>query len=133
MMTAMMAQADAQTRSTTGNTVAMAPAVKITRADISLDGAERAIDASMAEAARNGWTISVAVVDVAGELVAFRKAGGAIGISPGVAMGKARTAALLQAPSKEFEEFINNGRPSFLSTPGVTALEGGVPSSSTAR
>lgn len=51
----------------------------------------------------------------------------AIGISPQVALAKARTAALLQAPSKQFEDFVNHGSPSFLSTPGATALEGGVP------
>ncbi|EHD22166.1 MULTISPECIES: SDR family NAD(P)-dependent oxidoreductase [Brenneria] len=60
-------------------------------------------------------------------LVALEKVDGAIGISPAVAQAKARTAALLQSPSKDFEDFINSGRPSFLSTPGVTPLEGGVP------
>ncbi|MGK9063743.1 heme-binding protein [Stutzerimonas chloritidismutans] len=90
-------------------------------------GAERVIDAALAEAAHNGWTISVAVVDTAGELVAFRKADGAIGISPSVAIGKARTAALLRQPSANFEAYVNGGRPSFLATPGAVPLEGGVP------
>ncbi|MEI1290167.1 heme-binding protein [Pseudomonas aeruginosa] len=31
------------------------------------------------------------------------------------------------APSKLFEDFINGGRPSFLATPGLTPLQGGVP------
>lgn len=97
------------------------------RLQITLAGAQRAVQTALDEAARRGWTISVAVVDDAGEPVAFAKADGAIGISPSVALGKARTAALLRAPSGEFETFVNEGRPSFLSTPGVTALEGGVP------
>ncbi len=101
--------------------------IVIERPGIALAAARRVIAAANAEAERNNWAISVAVVDVAGELVAFEKSDTAIGISPSVAVGKARTAALLRAPSKQFEDFVNEGRPSFLSTPGVTALEGGVP------
>jgi glc operon protein GlcG len=67
------------------------------------------------------------VLDRAGELVSLDRSDKAIGISPTVALGKARTAALLRAPSKEFETFINAGSPSFLATPGVTPLEGGIP------
>ncbi len=99
----------------------------LARADIAQAGAQQAIAAALAEAGRNGWIIAVAVVDSSGELVAFQKADGAIGISPAVAIGKARTAALLRQPSKNFEDYINSGRPSFLSTPGTTPLEGGVP------
>jgi glc operon protein GlcG len=94
---------------------------------ITLSGARRVIAAAQAEARSHHWNISVAVVDPAGELVAFEKDDAAIGISPAVALGKARTAALLQAPSKAFEDFINSGSPSFLATPGVTPLEGGIP------
>lgn len=101
--------------------------VTLARTDIAQAGAQQAIAAALAEAQRNNWVIAVAVVDSAGELVAFHKADGAIGISPAVAIGKARTAALLRQSSKSFEDYINSGRPSFLSTPGTTPLEGGVP------
>jgi len=101
--------------------------VTLAHTDIAQAGAQQAIAAALAEAGRNGWHIAVAVVDSGGELVAFHKADGAIGISPAVALGKARTAALLRQPSKSFEDFINSGRPSFLATPGTTPLEGGVP------
>lgn len=99
----------------------------IHRAVISLDGARHVIAAAQAEAKSNGWNISVAVVDIAGQLVAFERNDLAIAISPDVAQAKARTAALLQAPSKLFEDFINDGKPSFLGTPNATPLEGGVP------
>lgn len=104
-----------------------AEAMTQVRADVAQAGAQRAIAAALAEAERNGWIIAVAVVDSSGELMAFHKADGAIGISPAVAIGKARTAALLRQPSKNFEDYINGGRPSFLSTPGTTPLEGGIP------
>jgi glc operon protein GlcG len=94
---------------------------------LTIEGARRVIQTAIAEARTGGWRISVAVVDSAGGLLAFEKMDGAIGISPEVAIGKARTAALLQAPSGEFEAFINAGQPSFLGTPGVTPLEGGIP------
>jgi glc operon protein GlcG len=94
---------------------------------ISLAAARTVITAALQTAAQHGWHISVAVVDRAGGLVSLDRSDAAIGISPSVAQGKARTAALLRAPSKEFESFINSGSPSFLATPGVTPLEGGIP------
>jgi glc operon protein GlcG len=94
---------------------------------ITLAAARRVMAAAQAEARRGNWNICVAVVNPAGELLALEKDDAAIAISPTVAQGKARTAALLQAPSKAFEEFINAGKPSFLATPGVTPLEGGLP------
>jgi len=94
---------------------------------ISLRGAQSVIEAAHRVAEENGWHIAVAVVDPAGDLVAFERADAAIGITPEVAIGKARTAAKLQAPSGEFEGYINGGKPSFIATPGVVPLEGGMP------
>ncbi|MCB6184889.1 heme-binding protein [Leeia sp. TBRC 13508] len=94
---------------------------------LSLGAAQAIAAVALDTALQNGWRISVAVVDASGQLIAFAKQDGAIGITPDVAIGKAKTAALLKSPSKHFEDFINQGQPSFLSTPGVTALEGGVP------
>jgi len=97
------------------------------RLTIKLDSARQLLAAAQQAAHTGGWAISVAVVDPSGALVAFEKHDQAIGISPEVAIGKARTAALLQAPSGMFENFINQGQPSFLATPGTTPLEGGIP------
>lgn len=60
--------------------------VTLARTDIAQAGAQQAIAAALVEAERNGWVIAVAVVDSGGELVAFHKADGAIGISPAVAI-----------------------------------------------
>lgn len=102
-------------------------AATLTQRSVSLAGARDIIRTAQRTAREKGWQIAVAVVDRAGELVALERDDAAIGISPIVAIGKARTAALLLAPSGEFESFINGGQPSFLATPGVTPLEGGVP------
>ncbi|MGG2136479.1 GlcG/HbpS family heme-binding protein [Escherichia coli] len=99
----------------------------LTQHSISLAGARNAIRVAQQKAHEKGWHITVAVVDRAGELVALERDDAGIGISPVVAAGKARTAALLRAPSGDFENFINGGQPSFLATPGVIPLEGGIP------
>lgn len=102
--------------------------IALPQLNITLAAAEVAISAALEEARRNGWLISVAVVDASGLLVAFARDDNAIAISPTVAMEKAKTAAYLKDPSKKFEDFINeHQKVSFLSTPGATALEGGVP------
>lgn len=99
----------------------------ISRRHVTLAGARAAIAAAREQARREGVCVSVAVVDRAGELVAFERDDDAAPVTPRVALEKARTAALLRAPSKLFEDFINDGRPSFLATPGLTPLQGGVP------
>jgi len=101
--------------------------ITVLRAHITVGGARQLISAAHTEAARRGWDISVAVVDPAGELIAFERDDAAAGVTPQVAIAKARTAALLRAPSKVFEDFINGGLPSFLATPGIAPLQGGVP------
>jgi len=99
----------------------------VMRAHITLDAARLVIASALAEAKRRGWAISVAVVDPAGELVAFERHDAAAGVTPKVALAKAHTAAMLRAPSSVFEDFVNTGKPSFLATPGITPLQGGVP------
>ncbi|MDP5893516.1 GlcG/HbpS family heme-binding protein [Pseudomonas aeruginosa] len=99
----------------------------VSRRHVTLAGARAAIAAAREHAQREGVRVSVAVVDRSGELVAFERDDDAAPVTPQVAQEKARTAALLRAPSKLFEDFINGGRPSFLSTPGLTPLQGGVP------
>ena len=96
----------------------------VSRRHVTLVGARAA---AHEQAQREGLHISVAVVDHAGELVAFERVDDAAPVTPQVAQEKARTAALLRAPFKLFEDFINGGRPSVLSTPGLTPLQGGVP------
>ena len=121
-----MAQADVD--KTTGEASGNTSELAIPQQTVSLAGAERVMAAALKEARSNGWVITVAVVDNSGELVTLVRDDNAIAISPSVAIGKAKTAALLRKPSKAFEDYINDhNKPSFLATPGVTPLEGGVP------
>ncbi|CAM5761646.1 hypothetical protein LMIY3S_00208 [Labrys miyagiensis] len=71
--------------------------------------------------------LAIAVVDRAGNLLAFARENAAPIVTVDVAIGKARTAALIKAPSKAFEDMINAGSPAMVTTPGLLPLQGGVP------
>ena len=84
--------------------------------------------AAEAEALKNQWAVSIAIVDDGGHLLHFQRLDGAAPISAHIAPAKARTAALGRRESKVYEDMINGGRVSFLSAPELTGLlEGGVP------
>lgn len=81
-----------------------------------------------AEALRNNWAVSFAIVDDGGHLLWFQRLDGAAATSSYIAPAKAKTAALGRRESKVYEDVINNGRMSFLSAPELEGmLEGGVP------
>jgi uncharacterized protein GlcG (DUF336 family) len=84
--------------------------------------------AAEAEALRNGWAVTIAVVDEGGHLLWLQRLDGAAAISAHIAPAKAHTAALGRRESKVYEEVINGGRTSFLSVPEIKGLlEGGIP------
>ena len=84
--------------------------------------------AAEAEALKNQWAVSIAIVDDGGHLLALQRLDGAAPISAQIAPAKAQTAALGRRESKVYEDMINGGRVSFLSAPGLQGLlEGGVP------
>lgn len=86
------------------------------------------LNAAEAEAAKNNWIVSVAVVDDGGNLLGMIRRDGAAPVSAQICISKARTAALGRRESKGYEDMINGGRTAFLSAPGIDAmLEGGVP------
>jgi uncharacterized protein GlcG (DUF336 family)/quercetin dioxygenase-like cupin family protein len=98
---------------------------------LSLAGAERAISAAKAEAARlqaPGGVI--AVVDDGGNLMALERLDGTFAAGANVSIGKARTAVLFKKPTRVFEELINSsgkGRTVMTSLDNFTPLIGGIP------
>ena len=100
--------------------------VRVSRA-VASEGAERALAAAVAEARRQGWAVSIAVVDPAGELVAFLRMDGAPQASVDVARAKARTAARFRRPTRAFDSTLTAGRLAILGLGDVTPVEGGVP------
>ena len=84
--------------------------------------------AAEAEALRNQWAVSIAIVDDGGHLLWLQRLDGAAPISAQICQAKARTAVLGRRESRIYEEMINGGRTSFLSAPALEGmLEGGVP------
>ena len=83
--------------------------------------------AAEAEALKNQWAVTIAVVDDGGHLLGLQRLDGAPAVSAHIAPAKANTAALGRRDSKVYEDVINGGRTSFLSAPAMSGmLEGGV-------
>jgi glc operon protein GlcG len=84
--------------------------------------------AAEAEAIKNNWAVTIAIVDDGGHLLWLQRLDGAAPISAHIAPAKANTAAVGRRESKVYEDMINGGRVSFLSAPDLKGLlEGGVP------
>jgi glc operon protein GlcG len=109
---------------------ALAPAIEAqlaTRQALTLEGAKRVMAAAEAEALKNQWTVAIAIVDEAGELVLFHKIDETQAGSIDIAIAKARTAARMKRPTKALEDAVAGGRTALLAVEGLMPLEGGVP------
>ena len=99
-----------------------------TQSTLELSDVQAIAAAAQAEAQKNKWAVSIAIVDAGGHLLHFQRLDGAAPISSHIAPAKAKTSALGQRESKIYEDIINAGRFSFLSAPTIEGmLEGGVP------
>lgn len=86
------------------------------------------VAAAEAEALKNQWAVTIAVVDDGGHLLWLQRLDGASPMTSHMAPAKARTAALARRETKVFEDIINGGRVSFMSAPVIDGLlEGGLP------
>jgi uncharacterized protein GlcG (DUF336 family) len=78
---------------------------------ISLEKAKQAIEASEAKAKELGITVSTAIVDDYGVLIAFSRMDGALHISPRFSQAKAHTSAALGMPSADVAGYVVEGKP----------------------
>jgi len=78
-------------------------------------------------AEKNGWKISIAVVNAEGGLLYFERTDNAFSGSAEAAIEKARSASLWRRPTRVFAENVKNGRNGLPSMKSVVAIEGGVP------
>ena len=97
------------------------------KAVLSQTDVSRILHAARAEAQRNNWAVSIAVVDDGGHPLALERLDGCAPIGAYIASEKARTSALGRRESKGYEDMVNGGRSAILSAPLLTSLEGGVP------
>ena len=97
--------------------------------NVGLEAAKKIAPTALAEARKNGWTMAVAIVDAAGDLVYFERMDNTQLGSAEVAIDKARTAALFKRPTRAFQDVVAAGGEGLrvLSLKGVVAVEGGIP------
>ncbi len=95
---------------------------------LELSDTKKIAAAAEAEAHKNQWAVTIAIVDAGGHLLHLARLDGAAPLSAHIATAKAHSAALGRRESKGYEDMINGGRTSFLSAPAIEGmLEGGVP------
>ncbi|MFZ5957791.1 GlcG/HbpS family heme-binding protein [Pseudomonas knackmussii] len=91
------------------------------------DEIQQMLDAATRKALENAWSVSIAVVDEGGHLLAFRRLPGASPSSARIAMDKARSAALTRRPTHFFADMLAAGELGTSSLRGVIPIGGGLP------
>lgn len=90
-------------------------------------GAKLGLAAAEKAALDKGLAVSIAVVDNAGNLAAFLRVNNACVTSIEASIRKARTAANLGAPTKLFEDLLQQGMTSLLAFEFISPSQGGIP------
>jgi len=98
-----------------------------TKTALTLDVAKVLSAAGEAEAAKNNWSVVIAIVDDGGKLVHLVRRDGTQIASVDVAQGKARSAVGFKRPTKALEDAIAGGRTVMLGIEGLTPVQGGLP------
>jgi glc operon protein GlcG len=98
-----------------------------TKPVLTLDDVKKIAAAAEAEALKNGWAVTISVVDDGGHLLWLQRLDGAAPVSAWIGPQKAITAAIGRRETAVYEKMVNEGRMSFLAVTPVTPLEGGVP------
>ncbi len=93
----------------------------LTSADV-----QKMMAACKAEAQKNKWNVTIAIVDDSGAALLLDRMDGAGPVSAKVAMDKALTSAATRRPTKFWEDRIKE-RPAFLTFPGGAMFQGGLP------
>jgi len=107
------------------STLAMAQLTAPYGLSISLEDAKKVTAPAIAEAKKNNWTMAVAIVDAAGNLVYFEKMDGTQVASAAIAVDKARSSAQFKALQDALAAGGEGLR--ILGLPGAVPVEGGVP------
>jgi glc operon protein GlcG len=93
---------------------------------LTVEEAIKIADGSKAEAQKNGWAVTIAVVDEGGFLIYLERSNTASPQSAAIATAKAWTAAATRSPTKNLEEIVKE-RPATLTFPGRVPVQGGLP------
>jgi glc operon protein GlcG len=94
---------------------------------LTLAVAKQVAAAAESEAAKNKFTMVIAIVDDGGNLVCLEKMDETQIGSIEVAQAKAHSAIAFKRPTKVFQDALAGGNTGILKLPGVIATEGGIP------
>lgn len=97
-----------------------------TKTILTADDCKTILPACHAEAQKNGWKVSIAVVDEAGYLLHLERQDGAPLQSAEIARRKAFTAAVSRMSTKTLEDMVKE-RPAMALMPDRLPLQGGIP------
>ena len=87
---------------------------------------QKIMAACKAKAAEKGLKVAIAVVDDGGFLLGFERLDGAHRLTSAVAIGKARTAALMRRPTAAIQKSVQEN-PAIATIPDILPIQGGVP------
>ncbi len=98
-------------------------------ANVNLEQARKVLAGAIAEARKMNIPMAVAIVDTAGQLVAFDRMDNTQTASVAVAQDKAVSAAMYRRPTKVFQDVLAAGGVGLrvLTLRGANAVEGGLP------
>jgi glc operon protein GlcG len=95
---------------------------------ITVDVAEKVVQAAEAEARKRDWKMAIAVVSPSGDLIYFKKMENTQLVSSAIAPKKARSAARFRRPTQVFYNAMETGHPYVVTLdPDVVASPGGIP------
>jgi glc operon protein GlcG len=96
------------------------------KAVLNLNVVRQIATAAEAEARKNNWNVSIAIVDEAGRLMHFTRMDDTPNSSVEVSLGKARHAVNYRRDTKFHQELLEKGNAVVLGLPDITPIEGGV-------
>ena len=99
-------------------------------APITLEQARKVMAAAEAEARKNNWNFSIAIVDTGGHMVLMQRMDGAFFASARISRDKAWSAAAYRRPGKAFQDRLGAGGPTeirILRLHGASPIDGGDP------
>jgi glc operon protein GlcG len=97
------------------------------RPQLTLDDCRKISAAAEAEAKKNNWIVSIAILDDGGHLLHLIRMDGASPFNARTAVAKGKTAAETRRSTLVWEERIKGGRHSMLGMPQITPVQGGLP------
>jgi uncharacterized protein GlcG (DUF336 family) len=98
-----------------------------TRPMLTLDDCRKISAAAEAEAKKNNWIVSIAILDDGGHLLHLIRMDGASPFNARTAIAKGKTAAETRRSTLVWEDRIKGGRNSMLGMPNITPVQGGLP------